>query len=472
MNFFSRENPKLKNLVSDIVVVCLGILTAIGIFAFLKNQEDKKETESLIPRGVEALNRKEYSKSIYLFKEAEKKFPENQDVKRYLGNLYFLKGKYDDALAYYSVVPQSDLNDYEREDLGEIYFFKNNYDSALEIWKDKEISPQSRYKLAQIYYENEAFENYYAELNKISNYQEPLVLLQQKNNDLQSVLTNLDKAISLDRLNNTETFNIQLLKSQIAEAKKQNDSSKKEYAELIQIAAYGNINQCRLLKPRIDNLKNTLASKKISTYQVDYYKGYCLNQLNNPDEAIPLIDAAIKADPSMIEYRESLAKSYFLKNDITKVSEIYNDIFKIQKNSSYYENLAIYLYKSGNLDEALKNYDLAFSIEKENDLKERYGRSILQINLINLKKLEVCKRKELIDILNKETSENYLLRGHCSLFTQNNLDGIEARDNLNYTYLTALQKKNKEEINKVIDQDVEGVITNYYKSVGELLVRS
>jgi tetratricopeptide (TPR) repeat protein len=466
------NNPKLKpkSLIIDLGVIFLGIFVAIGIFAVLKNVEAKRERNNLIPKAKEAVNKQEYSKAITLFKVAEKEFPGNEEVIRNLGNLYYIKGKYEDSLSYYNAIDQGKLASYEIEDVGEMYYEKKDYDKVLEKWKGKEISPENSYKLAKAYYEKDNFDEYYATLEKISSYKEPLVLLQVKDANLQNVLTNLEKAQTQNTLG-IETFNLDLLKAQINDAKKQLDAGKKDYSDLIQIAAYGNLNQCKILFPKIEQLKKTLESKRISAYQVDYYKGYCLNQTLKPDEAIPLIEAAIKVDQSMVEYRESLAKSYFLKKDSKKVKEIYGDIINLQKTAIQYENLAIYLYKLEEKNEALKNYDLALSTETKNENKTKYAKAILQINLVDLKDLEICKRNELIDLLDTNTNDQNLIFGICKINNNKNLDGVNQSNNLTYSFLTAINDRNKEKLNEVLDKDVDGLLTTYYKAVGDKLIK-
>lgn len=466
----NKVNNKTRDLIIDVSIIVAGLLVAAGLFFFLKNLQAKKETERLIPAGVEALNKQEYSRAISFFKEAEKKYPQNTDVKRYLGNLYFIKGKYDDALNYYNAVDSKLLKNYELEDIGSIYFEKKDYDKAIEFWAGKDLKPETKYKLAKVYYEKEKFDDYYKTLGEINSYREPLVLLQIKETNLPTILANLDKAQTQNTIS-SDVINVDLFKSQITDAKKQADAGKKDFSELIQIAAFGNLNQCKILFTRIDELKKTLDSKKITSYQADYYKGYCLNQIGKPDDAIPLIEAAIKADPTMTEYRESLAKSYFLKGDVQKVKDVYADLLNIQKSPVYYENLAIYLYKLGKLDDALKNYDLALASEQKEENKIRYTKSIMQISMLDLKSLDVCNRSELLELLDKSLNDQLLLYGQCKIYVSKDLSGITESKTLTYEYLKALKEKNKDKINQILDKDVDGLITTYYKAVGDKLLK-
>lgn len=464
------KDSKGKNIILDIGVIVLGAALAFGVFGIIKSVEGRKERNNIIPSAQAAYEGKEYSKAINLFQNAEKVFPENQDVKKNLANLYFLKGKYDEALNYYQTLPATSLTDKDYENIGQIYFEKNDLEKVIENWKNRSISPQNTYKLAKIYYEKENFDFYYSELEKIQEYKEPVLLLQiRKGNDLQGIIDGIDKAATLPNVSN-ETINFPLFKNQIVDSKKQLENKKKEYSDLIQLAAFGNINQCRILFPRFDELKKNFQTKNIPVYQVDYYKGYCLNQVEKADEAIPLIQAAIKADPGFVEYKESLAKSYFLKKDVENLKKTYSEILQKQKTSVHYENLAIYLYKLGNYDEALTSYDAALANTQSKEEQKKYAKTIFEIQLLNKKNLEVCRRSELLNVLDINNSEQNLILGQCKLFVSQNLEGVKDTSDLNYEYLNALKSKNQDSVNVVLDKDIDGLITTYYKAVGEQLL--
>lgn len=466
-------SPKVRSILISLAFTLAGFGLAVLIFVVFMNYSTNREKESLIPNAKEALSAKEYSKSISLFLKAEKEYPNNTEVKRSLAELYYLKGKFDDSQKYFELIKKNEQTKSDYQKLGDIYLRKNNNDKVIELWNGKELDPVNTYNLAKIYYDKEDFENYFAELTKIQRYKEPFVLLQIKEKNLNNIVTNLDKAVSMNVIFSTEQVNINLFKSQMQEAKKQADLGKKDYSDLIQISAFSNINQCRLLTDRLSNLRKSLEAKRIVTYQIDYYQGNCFNQVNKPDEAIPLIENAIKSDSTVPEYRETLAKSYFLKKDAEKIKQIYTDLLIIQKSSTYYQNLAVYLYKLDKKDEALENYDLALANAKAPEDKKKISLTILQINFRDKQNLEICKRPELLEQVKNDSNEEILIKGHCSIYLGNgfNETGLNS-GSLVVRYLRDINEGNKKDLDVVLDKDPDGLITTYYSAVGTRLLKS
>ncbi len=461
---------RFKDLIINLLIILAGVLVAIIVFAILQNIDHKKERNSLIPNATEAYKNKEYSRAINLYLRAEKEFPDNAEVKRNLGELYYLKGKYDDSLKYYKQIPTAGMDKLAYHNIGDIYLRKSDVDKAIELWKDADLDPTDSYRLAKIYYEKGDIENYFATLTKINTYREPLVLTAIRSQNINDIPGMVDKANTLAPVSD-DKLDLDLFKNQIQESIKQLNLNKKDFSDLIQISAYSNLNQCKLLFDRISQLRTSLDAKKVPTFQLDYYEGNCDNQVGEPDKAVPLIENAIKADATIVEYREALAKSFFLKKDAEKIKQIYNDIFTLQKSSVYYENLSVYLYKLDLKDDALANYDLAFTNAKTDEDKKRLARLIIQINMLDKKNLEVCRRSDILDLVKNENEESILLRGHCLLYLNNNLDVAVNDLSVATKYLNALQKKDRKLIDKALDQDTDGMVTTYYKAVGVQILR-
>jgi tetratricopeptide (TPR) repeat protein len=461
---------KFKDLIINVIIIFVGIMVAVGVFAVLRNIDQQKERETLLPRARDAVTAQEYSQAINLYLKADKEFPDNVEVKRSLGDLYFLKGKYDEALTFYESIPQNARIKEDDQKIGEIYYIRKDFDKVIAAWNGKEIEPRDTYKLASIYYDRDNFDAYFSELAKLQQYKEPVLLSQIRTENLASVISNTDKALTLPSIS-TEPLNTDQFKTLINEAKKQLDLGKKDYSDLIQISAYSNLNQCKLLTERISMIRKTFDSKKIPTFQVDYYQGYCLNQLNKPDEALPLLQNAIKNDPTIIEYREALARTYFLKEDADNLKKVYNDIITIQKSPTYYQNLAALLYRLDLKDDALAQYENAFGLVQNAGEKEKIALTMLQINLRDKSNLEACSKSDLLDLMQYDSYEEMLILGHCNIYLKKNLDIPTDAASLASQYLVALNKKDRKEVDKALDKDPDGLITIYFKAVGAKLLK-
>jgi tetratricopeptide (TPR) repeat protein len=467
---------RLKDTLINVGVGLTGVALAVGIFFVLQDYTRKKEIDNLVPKAAEALNNKEYSLAINLLSRAENELPKNDarlsNVKVSLANLYYTKGRYDDALKYYNQLTPKELTKSEYENIGDIYFKRNNLDKVVEYWTKGEIRPTNRYKLSKIYYEREDFDNYFTELEKINTYREPLLLEQVKETDLANVLISIDKAKTLESISD-DNLDIDLFRTQIDNAKKQSDNNKREFSELIQISAYSDLNQCRLLMERIVNLRKTLESKKIPTSQLDFYEGKCLNQVNKPDQAITLLDRSIKFDATIVPYREALARSYFLKSDSEKIKSIYKDIITIEKSAKHYENLGFYMYKLNLLDEANTAYNDALSNAAQDADKARISEVILEINIRDKKDLEICKRDELLtNIQSESTQERILTSGYCAVYLNKEYAIDAQKYPLINQYFDAIRKKDKGALDKVLDKDLDGLVTTYYEAVGVGLIKN
>lgn len=465
-NFFSR----FKEIIINAVIILIGVIVAVSVFALLQNIDQRKERETLLPRAEKAVESQEYSHAINLYLEAEKIHPEDINVKRSLADLYYLKNKYDEALSYYKALPEDQLNDVDYQKIGQIYYLKNDFDSTILYWKERTLDPKDAYKLAKIYYDRGEIDLYFDNLSKLYEYKEPLILSQYRITDLNIVIANAEKALTLPSITD-EPLNVELFKTQITEAKKQSDIGKKEFSELLQISAFSNLNQCKLITDRITTLRKSLESGGKPTAQLDYYQGNCLNQLDKPDEAIPLLEKAIKSDSTILEYREALAKSHFLKGDVDKIKQVYAELLTIQKSSVFYQNLAVYLYKLDKKEDALTNYDTAFSLTQNDNEKKKIAKIILQINLREKNDLDVCNRSELSSLLKSDSYEDILILGHCALYLDESIDTLGSENSLAQQYILALSKKDRKEIDKVLDRDPDGMITTYFKSVGVKLLK-
>lgn len=458
------KSLKAGNTVMNLMVVVLGILAGAGIFAVIQRVNNSKEVNELIPNANSARQNGEYSSAINLFQKAEKEYPNDVEVQKSLAELFYLKGKYDEAISYYSKIPSQQLNDSDYEKFGDAYLQKNNIEKTIQTWQGKKLSKQSTYKLAKIFYNKNDLESYTRELQKITDTQEGLILTQINQENLNLIIENSNTALALQRISN-DKLQVSSFKSQIENALNQKNAAKDDFSELIQIAAFAELDQCRFLFDRISSLRQTLQSKKIPTAQLDYYEGVCFNQISEPDKAIPLLQNAVASDTTVIEYREALGRSYFLKSDVENMRKTYDEIFILDENSRYYMNLGYFYYKLGNFDEAITLYNKAFEISSSEEEKKELALSITQISLLDKQDLEICKREDLLAILSGNSSdEEKIILGHCNIhlkrFTSENSNALIPQ------YFAALEKKDSEKIVTVLDKDLDGLVTSYYKAVG------
>lgn len=465
-----RAKSEFKNLLINIGLVIAGFLIALGVFIVYKNNERQRELNSLIPNAKAAYNSGDYSTSINLFQNAEKEFPNDNEIKEYLGKLYYQKAKYQDSANYFELFQKSStLANDDIDQLGNAYIKLNQNEKLIALWKDADLKPQNRYKLANVYLSNKDYDNYFLELSKIKTYKEPLIYSQIKETSLQDIIDNLNNASSLPSISDEE-IDLDLFKAQITESKKQADAGKKEYSELIQLVAYSNISQCQFITTRLANLRTSLDSQKIPSYQVDFIDGKCANQRNEPDAAIPLINKAISSDVSNIEYREELAKSYFLKNAKDDLKSTFDDIFVIKKTSDLIKSYAGYLYKLGDKNEAINQYKEAFKLSGTSEQKEKIAKLILQISFLDSKSLEICKDNDTLSALDTNLMEDYFLKSNCDIFNNKSISDSNFND-IKVNYIKALARKDKNAIEKILDSDNDGYVTSYYNGVGYQLMQ-
>lgn len=475
-NKITEENLKsgIKDFGVSVLLALFGFLVALGLFLIYQNYKSNNEKNNLIPKAKKAYLDKEYSQAIKLFLDADQYFKDNLEVKKYLAELYFIKGHYNDSVKYYGQAYSLNPEFTEREisNYGNALLKIGDKDAVIKLWQNKNLKPQDHYALAEIYLEKNYIDQYKLELEKIKNYHEPLLRLQVFNTDLDITFNNLQVIENAEKISG-EYYDFETFKFQITEAKKQLDAGKKDYAELIQLAAFSNIHQCRFLETRIINLKNNFLKRKIPIYQIEFLEGKCANQNNDPDTAINLINKAIDADKSNIEYREELANSYFLKKDIENLNKTYNEIILIQKNSKVLSNYAGYLYKLGKKGDALKIYNDAFVSADTPKQATRIAKTILQINFLDNKNLNVCYDEKILEALNENIIEEYFLKSHCLIYKKQEVRPFfdKSIKNIEIEYIYALSTKNKNTLEKLLDQDTEGIITTYYEAVGENLLR-
>jgi Flp pilus assembly protein TadD len=466
------KNKNLKNLTTNLIVILLGFLLAVGIFIVYKNNERQKEIAALIPNGKQAFEKEEYSTAIDLFTKAQKEFPDNAEVRRYLGKLYFYKGDYNSAeKQYVALKDKNQLTDEDISVLGNTYLFiRGGEENTIALWKDKTLAAVDSYTLAKLYYKKELYEDYLTELKKIREYKEPAVYLLIQHNNTGTILTDLETTLDLPAITNEE-IDLDLFKTQITDANNQLKlSGGQNYNELIQLAAFANLNQCGLLGTRIDALRVNLEKEKLPTYQVDFIKGKCLNQLNKPDQALSLIQTAIQSEVTNTEYRDELAKTYFLKEDIDGVRKTYADIFIIKKNSKLLNNFAGYLYKLNDKNQALEVYTDSLQLAETPNDKNLIAKTILEINFLDQRSLEVCKNQDILDALDISKVDEYTLKSHCDISNNIGIKDFDSSD-IKVVYIKALAKKDKVELEKVLDRDKDGFVTTYYDRVGKKLVQ-
>lgn len=462
-----------KEAVIDLLILILGFLAAFGLFVAYKNFERNNTRNQLIPSAKSAYENKEYSKSLNLFLDADKEFTNNPEIKKYLGDLYFRKKNYNEASNYYKQA--YDLNkEFSVEEIsnyGNALINIGKTEEAILLWQDKELLPTDKYTLAKYYLQKGDIETYKIILESIKQYFEPLLYLQVFNADVNITNSNIAVLENATRIS-TDSIDFNTFKIQITEAKKQFDAGKQDYSELIQLTAFSNINACVFLDSRINNLKSTFEKQKIPVFQVEFIEGKCANQKGNPDAAIALIQKAIAADKSNIEYREELAVSYFLKKDIENLKKIYNDIFLIKKNSSLINNYAGFLYKLGLKSEAKSLYKEAFSQAESQEQKVLYAKVITQIGFLDDKDFSVCTESNIIENLRDSVLDEYFLKSHCKIYNGEFVQGFENnRQDIRVQYIEALSKKNKLEIYRLLDQDSEAFITAYYSAIGEKILQ-
>lgn len=467
----SNWRNHLKGTLINVTIIILAFVSAIGLFAVYRNYETEKEKNSIIPRAKDAFTKGDYSESINLFQTAEGYFPDNIEVKEYLGELSYYKGKTADTINYLEFVKsKQDLTLNDISYLGNSYIAQEKTDKAIELWSNaKELKPEDTYKLANLYLDQKLTDKYFAELKKIKDYQEPLIYLQVQEPSLANILTNIDKATNSKQLS-SKSIDIDLFKSQITEAKKQYDFNKKDYSELIKLAAFANLGQCEIIDPQITALKTTLANQKIPTYQVEFLQGKCFNQEQKADEAIPLIQNAINSEKSNLEYREELAKSYFLKKDYDNLKKTYDEIFVIKKTADLYQNYAAYLYKLNKKEESIENYKNAFKIAEDSEQQEEIATIIVQVEFLDNKSLEICSNEDIINAITYDTENTYLLKSTCDIANSKDINTTAEVPTLDINYIQALKSKDIIAIQKVLDRDIDAYITNYYNTVGVKLM--
>lgn len=469
-------SAKLKNSIIDSIVIISGIAVAVGIFFFLQNAQEKKDRDTLISRAKTEMQEQSYSKALSLFKKAESAFPENStntfEARYNIAKILAAKHQYNEALEYYNKLDLSKLSPRDKEDIGLIYYATNDIEKTKKYWEGLSLSKEHAFVLAKIYYSQDKFQEYFNELSKISKYKEPLLLLQINQKNIDEVIKSIVQAESLPSIlgNDDAKIDLATFKSLIAESKKQLNLGKKDYSDLIQIAAYSNLGQCKLLFNRITALQKIFISKNIPVSQTEFYNGKCLNEVNKPDEAIPLLKNAVQADPTSIEYKETLANSYFLKKDLNTLKDIYKKIITLDKNPIHYKNLASYEYKLNHIPESLQSLEEALNISKSGDEKAVLAKTILKIKLIDQKDLEICKKEEYLSFIQKlNDSDSTLIYGHCMAYLKKNASLISY--DLYSSYLAALNLSNQKKIDELLDKDTEGQITLYFNTVGQKLMQ-
>ncbi|MFW5720445.1 MAG: tetratricopeptide repeat protein [Candidatus Dojkabacteria bacterium] len=467
-------NAKVKNITIDIVIVVFAAALAVGIFVYLQQIQERRDRDNLIPTAKAAYENKEYSKAINIFKEAEVEYPDNEEVKWYLGEIYFAKGKYDESLNYYTALSTNNISAQTRENIGKIYYDKQDYDKVIEYWSPIQTSALHSFYLAEIYYDKGEDEKYFTLLEKIKSFQEPHALLQVKEKDVKLIEKNFKQALSQDKLvDSKETYDVEAAYSLIQEAKKQKEAGKPDFSDLISVAAFTELNQCRFLFVRIDEMYESYKKKGLPIIQLDFYKGKCYNQTDQPDKAMPLLEKAIKENKDSIEYRETLAKTYYLRQDSTNLQKTYDKIIVMEdkdKKYIHYQNLGYYYYTLGDINKALDSYRKSFEHAQTADKKNELAVLILQVELRDKQNLEVCKDEAYSEQdISLDTSENILIVGHCNLYTGKELP--DTGQNLESEYLKALQAKDRDKLDTILDQDTGRLITTYFRKVGDSILQ-
>jgi tetratricopeptide (TPR) repeat protein len=471
-----KVNPikavKIRAVIINILIVLAAFAIAFVIFIFFRNAEIQRVRQNLIPEAQTAESEGKISRAINLYKSAENEFPEDIKIKQKLGELYFLRGRYEDAKNYLEIVrSKQELSPREISDLGNSYYQLNNIDMVIELWSGiEDLQAKDFFLLAQIYYQRGEIENYLSTLAKIKDYKEPKIFSLSREKNYTVLLQEIDTASNLPEISN-EPFDFVLLRNQIAEAKKQFDFNKREFAEVIRLTAFVNIRQCRVIENDIVELKNQLQSARFPTYQADFLRGKCFNELNNPNEAKPLIETAINSEKANIEYRQELANSYFLLKDKENLIRVYDEVFVIRRDAELLENLAAFLYKLDDKPKALENYNLAFESTNIDSEKSEIAFIITQIEFLDNKNISICRNNQIISALDKENLESNFLRGICLVYNDDDLANLGNLPGIYLDYLRCLESGNESKINRILDLDSTGIIPSYHFAVGrDLLV--
>lgn len=469
-----KLTSRAGSFILDIFVIFAGIAFALLIFSIIHNRQQNQEKANLIPNAKIALEQKQYGYAVTLLEQAQSTYPDDPEVYRLLAEIYFTKSNYDEALNYYQELEtKTDYTDYDKKNIGQIYLEKSYNDSVLKYWEGLNIDPSQYFALAEIYYDKGDLEKNQSTLQKIIGYKEPLILTQVSESDLATISENLKKASTLQPVNIRETFDTDALIKLVEAAQIASEQEKFDYSELIQLTIFANTGQCKFIDQRITELQETLLQQEIPTYQVDFLKGKCLNQEYNPAEAIALIQAAIEADPTVIEYREELARSYFLQKDIDSLVQTYEEIFIISPAAQHYERLGLFLINLGETERGIQNYKLGLEIETNEAKRREIAFRIYQLSFQYNQNLDICSDEELKSAFTipPQSSEEILVAGICEIrltgrYTRHT-SGFESE----YAYLKAVKNKNTEEISKIIDKDTQNIITINYNDVGRGLVQ-
>lgn len=132
---------------------------------------------SLFQRALQYQKLKQYDKALFYYSRALSLNPDSIDANLSLGNVYFILGRYEEAIRSYKKALEYSQRSKSSIliKIGTSYLFLNDYDKAIEVFKEiQRIEPtnsDSYFALGLIYYINnrheEAF-NEYLKLNEIA----------------------------------------------------------------------------------------------------------------------------------------------------------------------------------------------------------------------------------------------------------------------------------------------------------------
>ena len=196
-------------------------------------------------------------------------------------------------------------------------------------------------------------------------------------------------------------------------------------------------------KIKIDNYEAILGNE-IRNFEYYYLKGFSYLNLNKIDDAIKNFSSAIKSNENNVLSYFYRAIAYFKKNDFKNSKLDYEKAISLKPNMpELYNNLGSVNYKSGENEEAIKNFTHALSID------QNQKSSIL--GLLNV----LTQTKNV-----KDNSSNLI-------FIHNKLNEI----NFNYSENEFIEDKNIKkylsEINYLIDNKLNNLQLNIVQTYKE-----
>lgn len=473
----TKHTGKLLMFTFNFFLIILGISLGFLGFSFVRYNQIKHEREQIIPDAKVAIDNEEYSKAINLLIDAEDIYPDNQEVKRLLAELYDRKNKYQESIKYYEDIKNLDSEETNR--LGELYLIQNETQKLIELWEGSDITPKNRFLLAEIYYDKDDLDNYLSNLRIIESYKQAKYLLQVDNQNPDNLYASIKEASELEEIDLPDDvdkkYNWDEFVRLMGESQKEYEYNKTDFAQLIRISAFTQVHQCKFLEDEIKQLRTSLEQSNFPTFQLDFYNGVCLNQEEKPEEAIKMIQKAIEADPNTLQYRNELAKSYYLNKDVENLVSTYKEIVTISSDKDKYMNLAYYLLDLNNFEKAKKYFSVVMESTKDKNLKTESAIEILRIELLENQNISACTTPQLIkNITPKEADSQYiedqiLILEHCNLYNNRNVNKYEDYPLFN-DYFYYLNTGDKNQVNNILDRDLSGKLILYYNKVGSKLI--